>query len=85
MRRTVSVAVHWRGKEIRFHYMHFFTSSQKVCTRLQKNNAHRKKSQKSKEKCCQIALFSSRIATENLKPSTVLCFDLLIFPLKVVV
>jgi hypothetical protein len=44
-----------------------------------------KKSQKCKEKYCQIALFSSKNATESLKPSTVLCFDFLIFPLKVLV
>jgi hypothetical protein len=40
---------------------------------------------KNAKKSCQIGLFSSKSATESLKPSTVLCFDLLICPLKVVV
>ena len=68
MRWTVSVAVHWRGKKIRFHYMHFFTSSQKVCTRLQKNNAHRKKSQKSKENIVKLRYSAQELLLRTSSP-----------------
>ena len=39
-----------------------------------------KKSQKCKEKYCQIAYSATKVLLRASSPSTVLCFDLLIFP-----
>ena len=51
----------------------YFNSN--VCKSLTKKLPMGKKI-KIEKKSCQIALFSSKTATESLKPSTVFCFDL---------
>ena len=78
VRRAATVAVHLKLKEIKFQKMFFFSNS-KVCKRLPKQMPNGKKSQICKKKSCQIALFSPKSATESLKPTNVLCFQLLIF------
>ena len=85
VRRAATVTVHLRGKKIGFQKNAFFYFNSKVCKRLPKQMPNGKKNHKTAKNSCQITLFSSKSATESLKPSTVLCFDLLIFPLKAVV
>ena len=52
----------------------------KECKGLPKKMPFRKKITKMQKNLVQLPYSAEKNATESLKPSTVLCFDLLIFP-----